>query len=452
MRRRYIWITLAITLLAIPAGYAYVHWNKSGPGTGLYSRAWKPEPVQAYWDPDHFYKSVQTLQGEFKGEECIACHTAVTPGIVNDWRDSRHAKPGNGKEPVFCPACHGSNHQALHMPTPKVCAECHENRVTQFLDEKRYGFPSHALAMERAVDAKHFADKPKAEVAACLQCHSVATKCDSCHTRHRFSAAEARRPEACVTCHSGPPHPDDDSYFASAHGKKYLAESAKQDWSKPLAKGNYATPTCAYCHLHNGSHQVADKTIWKFGLFEVNPNTSGNEVRRAAWVKVCSDCHEAGWSAEQLKGLDRERKQAWRKLDQAENALTDLRAKDLLHPGAKERPPYPMDAMERFFPHARIGFLDGQSSAFYNVSPIERDYFEMWYFANLGAYKSAAHGDDAGVRRWHSDLDHALADIETKAGTLRTHGVIEEKMLGRRADPGRLWLEGEYTRHNREHN
>jgi hydroxylamine dehydrogenase len=450
--RRYIWVTLAITLLAVPAGYAYVYWAKSGPGAGLYSQEWKPEALHAYWDPDKFYQSPQTLQGEFKGEDCIACHAAVTPGIVNDWRASRHANPGQGKEPVYCSACHGSNHQALRMPTPKVCAQCHENRVAQFMDEKRYGFPSHALAMERAVDAKHFADKPKAEVAACLQCHSVATKCDSCHTRHRFAAAEARRPEACVTCHSGPPHPDDDSYFASAHGKKYLAEAAKQDWNKPLAKGNYATPTCAYCHMHEGQHQVADKTIWKFGLLEVNPNTSGNEVRRVAWVKVCSDCHEAGWSAEQLKGLDRERKQAWAKLYKAEHALKDLRGKDLLHPGPRERPPYPMDAMETLFPKARIGYYDGQASAFYNVSPIERDYFEMWYFANLGAYKSAAHGDSASVKRWHSILDRSLATIEAKAQALRTQGEAEQKSRGRRADPGRLWLEGEYTTHNREHN
>lgn len=450
--RRYIWVTLALTLLAVPAGYAYVHWAKSGPGAGLYSRAWQPEPLHAYWDPDKFYQSPQTLQGEFKGEECIACHAAVTPGIVNDWRASRHAHPGQGKQTVYCSACHGSNHQALHMPTPKVCAQCHENRVAQFMDEKRYGFPSHALAMERALDAKHFADKPKAEVAACLQCHSVATKCDSCHTRHRFAAAEARRPETCVTCHSGPPHPDDDSYFASAHGKKYLAEAAKQDWSKPLAKGNYATPTCAYCHMHEGQHQVADKTIWKFGLLEVNPNSSGNELRRAAWVKVCSDCHEAGWSAQQLKGLDRERKQAWAKLYKAEHALKDLRGKNLLHPGPRERPPYPMDALETWFPKARIGYYDGQASAFYNVSPIERDYFEMWYFANLGAYKGAAHGDGLSVERWHSVMDQSLAGIEIKAQALRSQGEAEQKSLGRRADPGRLWLEGEYTEYNRERN
>lgn len=452
MSRRYVWVTLIITLLTIPAGYAYVYWNQSGPGAGLYSREWKPDPVEAYWDPDRFYKPVQTVPGVFKGEECIACHTAITPGIVNDWRASRHAHPGPGKKPVYCSACHGSNHQALHMPTPKICAQCHANHVAQFMDEKRYGYPSHALAMERAVDAKHFADKPKAEVAACLQCHSVATKCDSCHTRHRFSAAEARRPEACLTCHSGPPHPDDDTYFASAHGKKYLAENAKQDWSKPLVKGNYATPTCAYCHMRNGNHQIADKPIWKFGLQDVNPNTSVNEVRRAAWVKVCSDCHDATWSAAKLKGLDRERQQTWTKLYQAENTLKSLRAADLLSPGATERPPYPMDTMEKFFPHARIGYLDGEFSSFYNVSPIERDYFEMWYFTSLGAYKAAAHGDAAAERHWHNKLDRTLAKIETEAARLRAQGEAELKILGRRADPGRLWFEGEYTVYNRDHN
>ena len=108
--------------------------------------------------------------------------------------------------------------------------------------------------------------------------------------------------------------------------------------------------------------------------------------------------------------------------------------------------------MENFFPHARIGFLDGQSSAFYNVSPIERDYFEMWYFTNLGAYKSAAHGDGIAVERWHSVMDKSLTAIETKAQALRTQGAVEKKMLGHRADPGSLWLEGEYTTYNREHN
>lgn len=448
---RYIWIPLLISALAVPSGFFYVQWSKSGAGAGLYSRLWSPEAVFAYWSPDDFYDPVNTMQGEFKGEECVACHTAITPGIVNDWRASRHSHPANGKPKVYCIDCHGSNHQALYMPTPKICGACHALQHGQFEDEKRFGFPSHALAMERALDAKHFVDKPKAEVTACLQCHSVASKCDSCHTRHRFNAAEARRPEACITCHSGPPHPDDETYFASKHGQLYLNEGQEWDWSKPLTKGNYKAPTCAYCHMRNGKHQVADKTIWKFGIKEVNPLTSSNEVRRDEWVAVCSDCHAADWSRQQLSKLDKERKQAWRKLYAAESVLKDLRSDGLLYPAAGERPTYPNDTLDQWLPYARIGFYEGQASAFFNVSPIERDYFEMWYFANLGAYKGAAHGDASYISKGHKDMDKALANIKNKAEVLRRRGETEQAD-GLRVGSGQLWFRGEYTEYNKEHN
>ncbi len=450
-RVRYIWIPLLIAAIAVPAGFYYVEWSKGGSGAGLYSRLWEPDAMFAYWNPDDFYQSVDTVSGTFKGEECVACHEGVTPGIVRDWRASRHSRPASG-DTVYCSSCHGSNHQALHLPTPQVCGGCHATQHAQFEDEKRFGFPSHALAMERALDAKHFVDKPKAEVTACLNCHSVATKCDSCHTRHRFSAAEARRPEACMTCHSGPPHPDDESYFASAHGQLYLAEGAGWDWSKPLRKGNYKAPTCAYCHMDRGKHQVADKSIWKFGIKQVNPLTSGNEVRRQQWVDMCSDCHDAAWSRQQLAGLDRERKRAWRKLYAAEGILKKLRSEGLLYPAAGQRPPYPNDRLDRIRPRAHIGFFEGQASAFFNVSPIERDYFEMWYFDNLSAYKGAAHGDQTRVDRAHKALDRDLAGIEKEGDRLRRLDAAERAAGVERPDPAPLWQAGEYTEFNREHN
>jgi hydroxylamine dehydrogenase len=449
---RYIVVTFAILAVLVPAGYAYMHWSKSGPGAGLYSHDWQPEAVFKYWHPERFYRPVNSVAGTFTGAQCIECHSGVTPGVVNDWRASRHSHPGGGQAPVYCTACHGNDHMNLHLPTPQVCGGCHAQRHAQFVDEKRYGFPSHALAMDRAEDAKHFADKPKAEVSACLQCHSVASKCDSCHTRHRFSAAEARRAESCITCHSGPPHPDDETFFASAHGRRYLAEGAKWDWSKPLRKGNYPVPTCAYCHMRNGNHQVADKTIWKFGLLEVNPLTSGNEIRRKAWVEVCSDCHDAAWSAQQLRGLDQERKRAWSMLDTAEDELKDLRSDKLFYPVAGQRPLYPMDSMERLWPRERIGYYDGQASAFYNVSPIERDYFEMWYFASLGAYKGAAHGAPGFVAEGHARMNKALSTIRREAQALRTQSDTEHKTHRNAPDPRPLWLDGEYTTFNREHN
>lgn len=447
---RYVWVPVIFTLIAIPFGYYYVDWSKSGEGAGLYSRDWSPEAVFGYWDPDDFYKSVETVTGEFSGEQCIVCHQAVTPGVVKDWYKSRHSRPVNGQQAVYCSDCHGNDHKNLHLPTPDVCAGCHEKQYDQFVDEKRYGFPSHSLAMERALDAKHFADKPKAEVTACLQCHSVASKCDSCHTRHVFSAAEARRPEACITCHSGPPHPDDETFFNSKHGQLYLAEGKNWDWSKPLKKGNYPAPTCAYCHMDEGKHQVADKSIWKFGIKQVNPLTSGNEVKRKQWITLCADCHEKDWSADKLKEMDAERKKAWKKLYKAEDVLKSLRFGNLLYPPAKQRPPYPMDSKDDLFQYEHIGFFEGQASAFYNISAIERDYFEMWYFDNLAAYKGSAHGDSSFVIKGHDAMDKSFEKIKNKADKLRSIGAIESKDKNNTAE--KLWLNGEYTKYNSEHN
>ncbi|WP_272901964.1 multiheme c-type cytochrome [Candidatus Reidiella endopervernicosa] len=132
------------------------------------------------------------------------------------------------------------------------------------------------------------------------------------------------------------------------------------DWSKPLSKGNYKGPSCAYCHMGGGKHQVADKSIWKFGLKQVNPLNSANSVRRDQWVELCADCHEAEWSRQQLAGLDAERKQAWSMLYEAERQLKALRSDDLLHPAADERPPYPLDAIDALIQRERIGFLKGR--------------------------------------------------------------------------------------------
>ncbi len=457
MKRRfplYLLVPLLIALISVPAGFFYVDWNKSGEGAGLYSRDWKPEAIFAYWNPKDFYQSVDTVVGEFSGEQCVQCHQGVTPGIVNDWRKSRHSKPSGEQAVVYCSDCHGNNHEDLHLPTPDVCGSCHDKQHGEFLAEKRYGFPSHSLAMERALDARHFADKPKAEVTACLQCHSVASKCDSCHTRHQFSAAEARRPEACITCHSGPPHPDDETYFHSKHGQLYLAEGENWDWSKPLTKGNYPAPTCAYCHMDAGRHQVANKSIWQFGIKQVNPLTSGNEIKRKQWINLCADCHEKDWSADRLKEMDAERKRAWKKLYKAEGILKSLRSDNLLFPSAKQRPLYPMSSKDDLLHYERIGFFEGQASAFYNVSAIERDYFEMWYFENLTAYKGAAHGDASFVKKGHEAMDKSLILIQDKADKLRFIGELENKSKNgqKKYAPEKLWMNGEYTLYNRDNN
>lgn len=88
-----------------------------------------------------------------------------------------------------------------------VCASCHAEQVAQF------GQGKHSKAWVALTAMPTTKDQPKAIIdgmKGCGGCHRIGSdggKCDSCHTRHTFSAAEARRPEACATCHMGFDHP-----------------------------------------------------------------------------------------------------------------------------------------------------------------------------------------------------------------------------------------------------
>ena len=124
----------------------------------------------------------------------------------------------------------------------------------------------------------------------------------------------------------------------------------------------------------------------------------------------------------------------------------------LLYPAAGERPAYPADWLDSLWPRARVGFFEGQASAFYNVSPIERDYFEMWYFDNLGAYKGAAHGDQDAVIRGHAAMERDMEAIEEQAERLRDLAGHEQQEQHQRPDPSELWTSGDYTEFNREQN
>ncbi len=128
--------------------------------------------------------------------------------------------------------------------------------------------------------------------------------------------------------------------------------------------------------------------------------------------------------------------------------MKELRSDSLLQPSASERPPYPMSSL---WPRERIGFFEGQASAFYNVSAIERDYFEMWYFDNLRAYKSAAHGNLTGIKEGHKKMSASLARIVSKADSLRALSEAVQKVKIK-PSISELWLKGAYTDYNREHN
>ena len=188
------------------------------------------------------------------GQQCVACHTTVTPNVVSDWKLSKHHEAG-----IECDTCHGTDHMTeadaakAKIPTPDTCGQCHETQVAQF----KKGKHSMAWAAMEAMPTIHWQPMAMTEgMKGCGSCHKIGIKtpeqlaalqkqerfgtasCDSCHTRHTFSLQEARSPQACETCHMGFDHPQWEMYSSSKHG---VRNELKQ---LMIQSGNSAAPTC----------------------------------------------------------------------------------------------------------------------------------------------------------------------------------------------------------------
>ena len=205
--------------------------------------------------------------------ECVGCHQRTTPSIVSDWKLSKHSQ-----NEVSCDTCHGADHRSkddvakVKLPTPETCAQCHATQVDQFKKSKH----AFSWAAMKAMPTFHYQPMALLEgQKGCGGCHKIGLKseadmrdvkkatggfgnasCDACHTRHTFSIAEARSPQACQTCHMGFDHPQWEMYSGSKHG---VRNHLKQLGAIPK---DPASPTCQTCHMQGGNHDV--RTAWGF--------------------------------------------------------------------------------------------------------------------------------------------------------------------------------------------
>ena len=184
---------------------------------------------------------------------CIECHRREHPGLFADWADSRHASAG-----ITCYDCHQAEpsdpdvskmHEEQYgrsdleygrehvvpvsaVVTPKDCAGCHPD------ESEQYSISKHANTLEIMWKVDPWLNggmnSDIERTTGCYYCHGTVVRmkdgeldpetwpnvgvgrinfdgsrgsCTSCHTRHRFSLMEARKPEACGQCHLGPDHP-----------------------------------------------------------------------------------------------------------------------------------------------------------------------------------------------------------------------------------------------------
>lgn len=295
-----------------------------------------------------------------KSKACIECHRKDNTPIYQQWGASKHYRANIG-----CYECHAAQegepdafkHEGEFIATivsPKDCGRCHEKEVAQFGESHHskgariLGSLDNTLAEvvegNSAFKTTAFPDGTSAAaVNGCWQCHGSQVRvlpggkldpatwpntgigrinpdgsegsCAACHSRHSFSAWQARHPDACGKCHMGPDHPQKEIYEESKHGIAFKAfrEKLNMDSSKWIVGEDYSNaPTCATCHMSATktqplNHDVGLRISWNNRpAVSIRPEVSDKKMglpsasidwktRRASMQNVCLNCHGKQW-------------------------------------------------------------------------------------------------------------------------------------------------------------
>jgi hydroxylamine dehydrogenase len=386
-------------------------------------------------------------------QECVKCHLETTSNIVTDWQLSKHSQ-----NEVDCSVCHGDLHkdpydvEKAQIPTPTTCANCHEERVEQFMAGKHAA----AWAAMKAMPTIHWQPMAMTEgMKGCGGCHKIGIKteeeikelrengagfglasCDACHTRHSFSVQEARQPQACQTCHTGFDHPQWEMYSGSKHGVRYLL---KQNKTLPES---IAAPTCQTCHMQESDHAVL--TAWGFlavrlpmpddiewaqdratilkalGVLDLEGNPTGRlevvkqanlarltqedwQKEREKMLRACNQCHSLNFVEAELDKGDQMIREADRLMADAIDVIGAL-----YRDGVLAKP----ENYAYAFPDL-LTFHDAPT-------PIEQKLFVMFLEHRMRAFQGAFHANpDYALWYGWSELQRDLSEIKFMAEELR---------------------------------
>lgn len=268
--------------------------------------------------------------------KCMTCHKEKSLGLYNQWYASEHAKHN-----VTCLDCHraaqGEPDAYLHegaliatLVTPLDCGRCHKKEAEQVGNS----YHAHAGEILHSADAylAHAAGGTPVAIAGCESCHGNVVEidpaspnklsrlswpnsgigrinpdgskgsCTACHTRHAFSAAQARQPESCGKCHLGPDHPQKEIYDESKHGNAYYTNIGRMNLDAKrwvVGQDYFEAPTCATCHMSATpnqpvTHDVGERISWTLRP-PVSKMKDNWETKRGNMQDVCLNCHGKGF-------------------------------------------------------------------------------------------------------------------------------------------------------------
>ena len=207
------------------------------------------------------------------------------------------------------------------------------------------------------------------------------------------------------------------------------------DWDKTLKAGNYRSPTCAYCHMYNGTHNAVKNTVYAhMGVEEKDRGAEEYAGKRKAWVNICNDCHSSRFAAAYLRGADETVKVSFAKVREAKAVVEDLHKDGFLEAMPKDLAPF-LD----------VGHKWNLGGRMYNITEIERIWFDMLVYQGTTIFKSAFHmSSDMQTYVAAFQQDESLLKVKSEASKLRRIKALEEK-VGIKHVPYDFWKKGEYT-------
>lgn len=304
--------------------------------------------------------------------KCMTCHKEKHPGLYQQWYESAH-----GEHNVTCISCHraekGEPDAFQHydatiatLVTPKDCGRCHAKESEEVSNS--YHATAGQILDSKDAYLAHVAAGEPAAIQGCESCHGGKVEidpdspnmlsakswpnsgigrinpdgslgsCNACHTRHSFSIAQARQPEACSKCHLGPDHPQKEIYEESKHGNAYYTNIDKMNLDADewvVGKDYNVAPTCATCHMsatreQEFTHNVGDRIAWTLRPI-VSTYKDNHAQKREAMKDVCLGCHGDTFSNGHFYQFDASVKLYNEKFAKPAKAIIDLiREKKLL--------------------------------------------------------------------------------------------------------------------------
>ncbi|MBU3917196.1 hydroxylamine oxidase, partial [bacterium] len=272
-------------------------------------------------------------------QDCLGCHEDETPGIVSDWRASKHARMSVSKAlmkpaisrlvsaasvpdslssvAVGCYECHGLNpkrhkdnfdhndYKINVIVSPPDCATCHPVEVDQFAHSKKANAISNleqnplyhqlvnTLTQQKDLDNGVLTLKgsaPMAKTKACFACHGTHVEMKGLKTISTEST-DVEVPDLTDWPNQGVGRHNPDGSFGAC-----TACHPRHGFSLEIARKPY---TCAQCHL------APDVPAWEVFKESKHGNIFLSQSGKWNWTKVpwqpgedfkaptCSTCHNA---------------------------------------------------------------------------------------------------------------------------------------------------------------